>query len=151
MQAAIRNLETGKWVWFDLEDVLDVEELEERLAEELGEGEYEVIDVDDMPFFTDLEELVDYAQGYFEHGEPWRVYVESEGVLDEAAFEEAFVGKYSTETEFVRTLLEDTGELGQIPDYLRYYIDYQALARDLFIADYWKAEHNGKIYVFRRW
>lgn len=51
-------------------------------------------------------------------------------------FEEAFMGEYGSEEDFATELLDNTGELDQIPQNLRYYFDYEMYARDLFINDF---------------
>ncbi|MEM0984834.1 MAG: antirestriction protein ArdA [Pseudomonadota bacterium] len=55
-----------------------------------------------------------------------------------AAFED-YAGEYRSAAEFAEQLHEDTGT--EIPESLRYYIDWQALARDMAL--------NGEIIVFQ--
>jgi len=54
------------------------------------------------------------------------------------AFED-YAGEYRSAADFAESLHEDTGT--EIPDSLRYYIDWQALARDMAL--------NGEIMVFQ--
>jgi hypothetical protein len=46
------------------------------------------------------------------------------------------MGCYDSEQEYAEALLEETGELNEIPEHLRYYFDYESYASDLFINDY---------------
>lgn len=55
-------------------------------------------------------------------------------------FIDAYQGQYDNFLEFATQIFDDTQE---VPDHLRFYIDYEAWARDLS-HDYW--ETNG--YVF---
>ena len=52
---------------------------------------------------------------------------------------------YNTNRAFGDYMLEELGELQQVPQHLRYYIDAEAYGRDLLINDF--CEHNG--FVFR--
>ncbi|MBF0490214.1 MAG: antirestriction protein ArdA, partial [Candidatus Omnitrophica bacterium] len=63
-------------------------------------------------------------------------------------FEEAYAGEWDSEEAFAEDLASETME---IPKHLEFYIDYERLANDLFINDYYSAEGEGcKVYVFRR-
>ena len=81
--------------------------------------------------------------GYWENEEP-------EEFWDK--FTDALAGNWDSETDFAEEFLESTGELEEIPEHLRYYFDYAAFARDLFISDYWSARMpSGGIVAFRNW
>ncbi len=58
-------------------------------------------------------------------------------------FRDSYVGEYSTEEEFSEEIVDETMN---IPENLKMYFDYSALARDLFINDYMFADG----YVFAR-
>ncbi|MCR9193835.1 MAG: antirestriction protein ArdA [Hyphomonas sp.] len=76
-----------------------------------------------------------------EHGELGaKLYNELTEDLDQAraAFDD-YAGEYKSAADFAEQLHEDTGT--EIPDSLRYYIDWQALARDMAL--------NGEIMVFQ--
>ena len=45
--------------------------------------------------------------------------------------EENFIGVFSSLEDWAYELLEDTGELQQLPDHLRPYFDVKAYARDM--------------------
>ena len=58
-------------------------------------------------------------------------------------------GQWDSEEAFAENLAEETME---IPKHLAFYIDYEKLARDLFINDYFSADGDGsKVYVFHRY
>jgi len=51
-------------------------------------------------------------------------------------FESSYRGYYESERDFAEELLSETGELGEIPERLQMYFDYEAYAHDLFIDDF---------------
>jgi antirestriction protein len=65
---------------------------------------------------------------------------------DMGNFEEGYIGKYDSEIKFTEDIVDEIGLLDSMPETLRYYFDYEAYSRDLFISDYYFS--NG--YVFRR-
>ena len=98
----------------------------------------------------DIEDLVETVSLITEHGEAWARYAEYVGTdyASQEDFEEAYAGEWDSEEDYAEHLAEETME---IPEHLRFYIDYEKLARDIFINDYFSAEgSNCKIFVFRR-
>jgi len=70
------------------------------------------------------------------------------GDIDFRDFEDKFFGHFegwNINEVFGSHMLEEMGELEQVPQHLRYYIDSEAYGRDLLINDF--CEHNG--FVFR--
>ena len=70
------------------------------------------------------------------------------GEIDFKDCEDKFFGHfegYNINAEFGMHILEEMGELEQVPTHLRYYIDAEAYGRDLLINDF--TEFEG--YVFR--
>ena len=61
------------------------------------------------------------------------------------AFQDAYRGWYRSEQEFAEELVGELGLLSNADELLSRYFDYEAFARDLFMADYYMTE-NG--YVF---
>jgi hypothetical protein len=51
--------------------------------------------------------------------------------------EEAYQGEYRNGKEFAEQLVDDCGMLSNVPDNIRFYFDYEAFGRDLFMGDYW--------------
>jgi len=64
-------------------------------------------------------------------------------------YAEAFAGVWGSEVDFAENLADDLGYISEMPDHLRYYFDYEAFARDLFIGDYFSANTAGGVVVFR--
>jgi antirestriction protein len=60
---------------------------------------------------------------------------------------ECYHGEYDSEEDFAISLAEDTMT---IPEHISYYIDYEKMARDLFICDYFSIEINHKTHVFSK-
>lgn len=61
------------------------------------------------------------------------------------AFEDAYVGSFKSDEDFAYDYVESTGMLGNVPDSIQRYFDYEALARDLMMDGY--SSDNG--YYFR--
>ena len=77
----------------------------------------------------------------------YNVYYEIESLPSNKKYmiENRYHGQHRSEAAFVEEL---AGEIYEIPDYLEYYIDYEAMARDWFINDYLSLEVNGDVHVF---
>ena len=100
--------------------------------------------------YESIEKVAEMAVMIEEHGEAWAKFAEYEGIeyASIERFEEAYAGEWLSEEDFAEQLAEETME---IPQHLAFYIDFEKLARDLFINDYFSAEsENCKVYVFRR-
>lgn len=114
---------------------------------ELKPGEYTAI--------ADIVKIAEAIDQFDDNGEAFTVFASNrgEGYLDDAIenFEEAYQGEWDSEREYAENLLDDLGELDKIPEHLRYYFDYDAYTRDLFINDYFSERlSNGNVAVFRR-
>ncbi|KCZ99691.1 antirestriction protein [Hyphomonas polymorpha PS728] len=91
--------------------------------------------------YADFDTVCDLASFLAEHGRLGaKLYDHFGGRLDEtrAAFDD-YAGPYKTAAEFAEEVIRETGT--QIPQSLEYYIDWQALARDMAL--------NGEILVFQ--
>lgn len=64
------------------------------------------------------------------------------------AFSETYSGSGCTLVDWCQQFFEDSGEIGQIPEHLRFYFDYEAYARDLEMTDVFTLEHGGETHVF---
>jgi antirestriction protein len=98
----------------------------------------------------DIAKVAEMAALIEEHGEAWAKFAEYDGIeyATIERFEEAYAGEWDSEEDFAVDLASETME---IPSHLEFYIDYEKLARDLFINDYYSAEAEGcKVYVYRR-
>ena len=94
-----------------------------------------------VPEYASFETVCDLAAFLSEHGTLGaKLYRHFGERLDEAqaAFED-YAGQYETAADFAEEMIRETGT--QIPASLEYYIDWQALARDMAL--------NGEIMVFQ--
>ena len=64
------------------------------------------------------------------------------GEWNEKDFNERYRGEYDSWEHMAEELLEETGQLGEIPESLRYYFDYEKYANDLRIGGDF-TEHDG--------
>lgn len=140
--------------WLDIEDYSDKEEfLEACKALHSDEEDPELMfqDMEDIPegMATESfvsEELFEYAQMDEDDRELLRVYrseVNSSGDLKEA--QNHFHGRYSSAEDYAQEITEQQGD---IPDHLKNYIDYEAMARDMGFEGYTFAMHEGECWVF---
>lgn len=59
--------------------------------------------------------------------------------------QEAYAGDFDCETDFAQELADNTGLIPEsMPDY---WVDWEAIARDLLISDYWASDR----YYFRNY
>lgn len=135
----------GEWV-----DATDLGELEAAAGR--IRGDWAIHDQDGFgPVRLDehetLEHVAELAAGIDEHGAPFAAYVAAG--YEPADFEEAYAGEWSTLAEFAEDLLEDIGDLGQIPERLRGYFDFAKYARDLERGgDVFTEPAPGGVYVY---
>ena len=83
-----------------------------------------------------------------EHGDVARAALSYCSDLDEARemVEDRYHGSFDSKEEFAEQLYDDRYE---IPEHLQYYIDYQKIARDLFMDGYFAIEGSDyQIHVF---
>ena len=101
----------------------------------------------DEEFWELKEQVKDFSD---EQLEALTAYQSIFGTIDIEDFEEKYFGHFAgffgdINSEFGQHMLEELGELEQVPQHLRYYIDAEAYGRDLLISDF--SEFEG--YVFR--
>lgn len=102
--------------------------------------------------YEDIERLAALAQMLAEHGAPFAAYCRYYG--NDATpedFDEYYLGEYKSEEDFAYKLWEESGLVKQLENLgiCDCYIDWEAIARDLFIDSYLSLEVSFKeIYVF---
>lgn len=104
-------------------------------AEEFAIHDYEGFEGYGLSEYEGIDRVADLAAFIGAHSAvAGRLLDHYGGDLDEAraAIEEHYCGCYSSAQEFAEELTEQSGP---IPENLRYYIDYAAMARDLVIND----------------
>ena len=134
----------GKWIIVECATVDDIrDDINEILAispiaKKYGEPaeEYAIHDFElggiRISEYEDLTTIVSIAEALLEHGEAFAIYYNDVSDLETAknTFEDAYQGEYDS---FLAYATETFDELyaHSIPENLRYYIDYNAFARDL--------------------
>ena len=100
------------------------------------------------PEFWEIKEMIkDFSD---EQIEALAAYQNIFGTIDVSDFEDKYFGHFEgffgdINTSFGQHMLEEMGELEQVPQHLRYYIDAEAYGRDLLMSDF--TEFEG--FVFR--
>lgn len=137
----------GRWIdattpdeiWEQVRAMLAASPIPE--AEEHAIHDYEGFEGASLSEYASFETVCELADFIEEHGELGGKVLSHFGddlAEARAAFED-YAGEYRGAAEFAEQLHEDTGT--EIPDSLRYYIDWQALARDMAL--------NGEIMVLQ--
>jgi len=117
---------------YAIHDMLKVSPIES--AEEYAIDDYEGFCGISISEYEGIAEVVKYAEFIAEHGElGGALYLHYRDIESaQQAITEHYHGSYKSLTDFAEELTEETT---QIPDSLRFYIDYEAMARDLEIND----------------
>ena len=145
-------------VWIDATEDLDAiqDQVNDMLktspidgvAEEWAIHDFECFAGYHVGEYDSLETLHEIALFLEEHGDAASAALSYCSDLDEARemVEDRYHGCHDSEEEFAAQLYEDCYE---IPEYLQYYIDYEKVARDLFINDFISvAGKDHQIHVF---
>jgi antirestriction protein len=145
----------GKWidvvqdvdaVWKDINQMLASSPMDD--AEEWAIHDYSGFEEVRIHEYESIDDVVALAQFIHEHGKLGaEVLAQYNNHIEDAthALEECYQGEFESEEDFAQSLFEDCYT---IPDYLQNYIDYQKVARDLFINDYMSFEVDHKTHVF---
>ena len=99
------------------------------------------------PEFWEIKEQLENTEFDLEALEAYKSIF---GEIDFRDFEDKFfvhIDDWNVNRAFGDYMLEEMGELEQVPQHLRYYIDAESYGRDLLINDF--SEHNG--FVFRNY
>ena len=122
-------------------------------AEEYAIHDYEGFEGVHLSEYVGISHVADLAAFIGEHGAlGGKLLDHYGGDLDDArrAVEDSYCGCYRSAAEFAEELTEQSGP---VPENLRFYIDYGAMARDLVINDILTLETGfEEVHVFwRRW
>lgn len=119
-------------------------------AEEYAIHDYEGFGNIRIGEYCGINEVHALAEFVEEHGEElasaaYNYY----GDLDEAndAIENRYCGEYDSELAYAEQLFDDC-YAHEIPENLRFYIDYEAFARDLFMCDYMSVDSGSGVHIF---
>ena len=117
---------------YAIHDMLKISPIE--CAEEYAIHDYEGFCGISINEYEGIAQIAEYAEFIAEHGELGGALYFHYGDIESAqkAITDHYHGSYKSLTEFAEELTEETT---QIPDSLRFYIDYEAMARDLEIND----------------
>jgi len=150
----------GRWIEANqpAEDIH--EEIQEMLsespepsAEEHAIHDYEHFGSFHLAEYEDIETVSALAQLIDEFGEivASAVWDHVAGNADEARrlLEDCYQGAWDSLEAWAEELLDSTGELDQVPEHLRPYIDVEAYARDLELnGDVFTVETGCEVHVF---
>lgn len=153
--ACLASYNAGRFygAWLDLSDAPDADDIRDAIAEVLkaspepGAEEYAIHDFCGLPQclsrneWPDVEQLAAYAAAVDELGpddaEPYRLYCDDIGeVADVETFRAAFCGVWDSPEDFAADLVEQTGNLGSLPQWLQCHIDWAGVWRDLSCDGY---------------
>lgn len=126
---ACQDADEIRWV---IHDILKLSPVEN--AEEYAIHDYEGFEAISLSEYEDIDHVAALAAFIDEHGGLGAKLYEYYGDIKEAedALSDRYNGEYRSLSDFAEELTEGTTE---IPDNLRHYIDYEAMARDLEISD----------------
>ena len=98
--------------------------------------------------YTDLEtitEIANFISEHYELGAAVLAHANGDAKGASRLLEECYHGEYESEKDFAESFAEDTM---MIPERLSYYIDYEKMAWDLFISDFFSLSVQMKVHVF---
>ncbi len=121
-------------------------------AEEFAIHDYEGfgdISINEYTELKTISEIANFVEEYDELGAAVLGYVD--GDIDQARklLEEYYHGEHDSEEEFAYYWIHEV-DCREIPEFLQYYIDYKAMARDFFINDFFSLEVSNKVHVLAR-
>ncbi len=153
----------GEWINADQETheiYAEIKSMLERspepFAEEWAVHDYEGFSSISLSEWPDIERVSTLAKLMVTHGDPFSIWYE---FLDgrnfdvsevEEKFLEQWQGSFESETDFAHRMLEETGQLSEIPNWAQAYFDYERYARDLHLSgEFSFTRRNCETYVFR--
>lgn len=120
-------------------------------AEEFAIHDYEGFGEIRINEYTGLETVANYAEFLAEHGELGANVFAYTDDIDEARklIEECYHGWFDSEEDFAYYWTHEV-DGREIPNYLRHYIDYKAMAHDYFIDNFFSIEIGLEVHVFAK-
>ena len=151
-----------KGLWIDMDVIDSCDEIKDALVEggfctANYDGDILVAAAEGLcePFLSrhdcfDLAEFVDCRDHKtYAPDEAKLAYVNWVGSWSGDHFDDAYYGDFSGESDpklaFTENYVDEAGLLSEVPENVRYYFDYEAFARDLFINDF--HEEDGYIFL----
>lgn len=121
-------------------------------AEEYAIHDYELPKGIKIGEFESLETVAALGEAIRSHDGAFEVAYANFSDIGEAvkACEEAYQGTFRSMEDFAEDLLENIGDLQNLPDLVRHHIDFEGVARDLEMGgDYWSGvDSSGTLHVF---
>lgn len=152
----------GRWIdanqdpseiWDEISGVL--KSSPERGAEEWAMHDYEGFGDIHLSEYPDIDRISTLARLIEDHGEAFTLWYQNQDAGHfrpdelEEKFLEQWQGAHESESAFADYLLEETGQLSQLPEWARNYFDFEGYARDLRLGgDYTFISHGSQTYVF---
>lgn len=152
--------------WIDANQTADA--IHEEIAEMLAESKEPIAEdyaIHDYEYFGDLhlseyegiDQVAEAAYQIVEHGPVFASllsYVGGTGYIEDALryMQEAYCGEFESLREYAEQLIEEdcyADSLKALPEFIRYHIDYEVIARDMELGgDVFTLECEGKVHVF---
>lgn len=127
----------------------------EPMAEEWAIHDYEGYGEIRLSEWESLDRVSVLASLIEPHGDAFSIWYVSQDayLLDDEELEEKFIeqwqGAHKSESAFADYLLDESGQLSQVPEWARNYFDFASYARDLRLGgDYTFVSHNAQVYVY---
>lgn len=122
----------------------------EPFAEEWAIHDYEGFGTIHIGEYEPLSEVSRLALLIEEYGEPFAAcaaHVGNESATEES-FLDAYRGRWDSELAYAHDLFDEL-HAHELPEHLRFYIDYEAFSRDIFLDGHWSVRSSDfGVYVF---
>ncbi len=123
----------------------------EPIAEEWAIHDYEGFGGISIHEWESFETVAELAEAIEEHGDAFAAFY---GYQDQAdtvaecadAFKDAYRGEWDSERDYAEKFAEDCGY--EVPEWLRYHVDWDSFARDLFCGELYSVDTDGGVFVF---
>lgn len=147
-------------VWIDLDETSTADDIQEAvtamlarspesIAEEWAIHDYEGFGGIRLSEYESFDRVAALAAGIAEHGDAFAAWIAGDSGRDPDKFEDAYQGEYSSREDYAESYYEDCCDLDkEIPASLRYHIDWESVARELFMDLDDAPASGGGIYVF---
>lgn len=147
----------GEWVDVEgmdeseLQDAINkiLAKSKEEVAEEWEFAGYEGFYTLNLCGYSSIKTVITLATAINEHGEAYAIYADYVGLryATTEGFEDSYYGAWDSFKDFAENLFDEC-YLSQVPESVRFYIDYDAFARDLEIDYFHDRGSDGQTHVF---
>lgn len=119
-------------------------------AEEWAIHDYEGFDGIQISEYEGLDAVALHGRMIERHGAAWAAYVNWQLYnCSEDDFDERYRGEWDSPAEYVDEFINDCYDLSDVPDFIRYHIDYDGIARDMRLnGDVYFSDDDGPCHVF---